>query len=698
MLLRFCKKLLKFALSSMPLLIMMTAIFAIPGCDSAGPAPPVPAMGNAPLGLHEKSSFAVLDVLILIDQSGSMSAGEDVTDPLNKRITATEHLVNSLMLKSDQDNPHRIGVISFGTSVPEEQVIALTPVADARDADALAKKLAPLDLGWTNFGEALKRAATGFADAKTVAEGRKPVIIIFTDGEPDDPRGLSQQDYFSEIEQLIDDNLPGVSLFLIAIDLTGAYWPDSSAFWKEVIPPDNIYELADMDDLQEKYNEIIRSLFGIPEIRREEVTPAGLEFDVLPYLEAMELHAFTPDTDLELILSGPDGKRLDFAGDGVIVRDLLGGKIIWINRPLPGKWHCEIAQGRGRMTVFRNSIPADVKLHYPDTHCPLGQEAELVVSFRYQDGTPVTSLPKYPLAMGMELIGPDGSRQNSSMIPEHNGVYHSADTLRLTTPGIYELALIVRGGDKFAYHRSFTFETVDLPYLVIDEPRRGSTVPLQNSIPVQVRCFYHGEQINPADLMVWTPDSTVLGQLIDPTGDQKENNPVWLNWQQGGYWEGRLPYEGKGGGQYLLVRMIGAMLGGAGEITGDTMVAFTVALTLVSKIKSCLIIAALILAAAIAIAAIAFSIWKSRLPLMHGELGLTPQQGRDLRVGLTRKKLVIQHLASKGAASGGWLMIYSPRGRREYVILRWSKQLFLQPQQLRSRDQRELGSWTVELR
>lgn len=225
------------------------------------------------------------------------------------------------------------------------------------------------------------------------------------------------------------------------------------------------------------------------------------------------------------------------------------------------------------MTIFRNSIPADVKLHYPETRCPLGKEAELVVSLHYQDGSPVTSLPKYPLAMGIELIDPDGGRQNFSMIPEHEGVYHSADTLRFKIPGIYELAVIVRGGDKFAYHRSFTFETVDQPYLVIDEPRRGSTVPLQNSIPVQVRCFHHAEQISPADMMVWTPDSTVLAQLIDLTGEQKGNNPVWLNWHQEGYWKGGLPYEGKGGGKYLLVRLIGTTLEDAVEITGDSMVA-----------------------------------------------------------------------------------------------------------------------------
>lgn len=653
---------------------------------------------NDLIHLKEQSSFTLLDVFVIIDQSGSMSEGVRPTDPSGKRIAATERLIYSLMLKSDPDAPHRLGVVNFGTYVPEEHVVSLTPLVVEKDVETIVSKLEPLNLSWTNFMDAFERVEKGFVEAGTYDMQRKPVIIIFTDGQPDDSRRLKLDQYFEEIKTYLETTLREAEIFLIAIDTTGEYWYRCKDYWAEVIPEKNLYQLEDMDELPEKFNEIIRVLFGIPDILPEVVDAAGLEFEVQPYLEAMELLPFPASSDLELQIIKPDGKVLDFDNQGVYTRNLVGGQIICIEKPEPGKWHYEIAQGKGEITIFRNTIPVNVKLYFPSLNHPIGKKNELIAFFAYRDGTQVESHAEYPLNLFVELISPNGSEQTLPLQEFGSGFYHSMEELDFMEEGAYLLGITARGGDRYVNRSNYTLHTADYPYLVFEAPVNHSTVNLNSALKITVRCHYQGKPIDPTTILKGPPASMALIQPISLTQTENSNELTWMNPQPGsGCWMVNLPCIDNPGTYHLVARLVGELRTTGEDIAVDTFITFHVKFGFWVLFKDALIYVALILAALLAVLLTYFFVWYIRLPLMKGVLNLISEDNRRITVRLNRKKIVCRRMKRKGARGNGWVIIYTKSWQNEYVILRWSKRQFRQAFRLRFHEQRTLNSWKAEL-
>ena len=136
-----------------------------------------------------------LDLIFLIDQSGSMSGDDgNPNDPIGNRFEAPRYAMDWLAnnrLGKCTSAIHRIGVISFGGSVVTDLHLNMTVINPATQADwdqqktDLLARIQPHNLGTTDPFLAIKEAKKMLKD--TPQEGsilRKTVIILLTDGQP----------------------------------------------------------------------------------------------------------------------------------------------------------------------------------------------------------------------------------------------------------------------------------------------------------------------------------------------------------------------------------------------------------------------------------------------------------------------------------------------------------------------------------
>jgi hypothetical protein len=100
------------------------------------------------------------DIVMVIDQSGSMSKGKDPTDPMGLRVKGSLAFLEFVAGRSRPNLPNRFGVVSFGTEAPLKHTVPLTPITSVEDpaVKRIGAQLIPLDLGDTSFISALRRA------------------------------------------------------------------------------------------------------------------------------------------------------------------------------------------------------------------------------------------------------------------------------------------------------------------------------------------------------------------------------------------------------------------------------------------------------------------------------------------------------------------------------------------------------------
>ena len=159
-----------------------------------------------------------LDVVFLIDQSGSMSGygGVPASDPKDQRKYAVDAVIDQLSdiaLDRCPDTEHRIAVISYGTDAQidlEFSNINPDSFDDAeRIRELLKRDVSAKEMGQTHPQLAFELAAEIIDDLPLPESGevRKKVIIFISDGIPYGT-GQNAIEYVREMQTQISENFP----------------------------------------------------------------------------------------------------------------------------------------------------------------------------------------------------------------------------------------------------------------------------------------------------------------------------------------------------------------------------------------------------------------------------------------------------------------------------------------------------------
>ena len=566
--------------------------FFLSGCSRGGvveKSPRVMLHPSAPV--QEDIYFASwlelpADIILIIDQSGSMSRGKAPTDPGNLRIKSSLAFVEFIARRSNQENPDRLGIVNFGTDAPRDHAIPLTPIASIDDPNVgvIQNRLKPLDLGDTSFIKAFRLAVQLFREGNSFQYQRNRAIVVFTDGEPDDPRKLGLEQYFAELSAFLEEEIKpnDITVFVIGIDAVGKAWSATVPHWRRLLGEDYVVTVADLASLPERFSEIVQRIYKLPPQKPILLRPGVREeFDVPPYLASLEFFVFSGQPDATVRIFRPDGKVVQpgVDPDTLPVQHLRTCDLIVMQEPEPGIYQYEAVGAEVR--IVRNFIPFQMRLINPLPIHPQGKTMQFLVEFRRADGKAVKPHPDYPLGLFATVIKPSGERILLKFFPREGqeGVYLGEPKVPAGVSGEYGVVLKVVGGDKYQNEFPVTVKVQPVPYLSVEEPQEGIVVKPSSEVKVRVRILKAGHPLAPEGETSGHPDYLVLAQIIQAPGGER-GPAVWLSYRkEEGIFEGSVPVPGGKErvreGQYVLAVRL-APGGEAKGFAGDqAAVAFT---------------------------------------------------------------------------------------------------------------------------
>ncbi len=521
-----------------------------------------------------------LDLVLVIDQSSSMSGyGRfPATDPEELRVTASHYLVSNIAAKKTPESIPRIGVVHFGTDAPHDLSVLLTEMKSEQDVQAVNKGIEPLDLVWTNFIAAFQEAMNLFIEAKTFEKDRKAVIVLLTDGEPSDPRNLSTEDYFSEIEELLDPTFTrkDIDLFIVGIDAADMSWSDHHTRWQELLPTDDsaLFHLDSMGDLARVYNDIVRIRYDIPNVPPVIISETEtLEFEIPAYLEWVEFHVFSETPEINLNITRPYESIISEEDPNVIIDHGNNFSIIKIVAPEPGTWQYQIKEGRGTVEVYRNMVPVKLRLLQPPAQMIWGTEQEVAVEFSRLDDSPVEIHPDYPIQIDIIVEDPLLNREHYIMEQDDTGFYRLEKLFSPGEEGYYKFIMEVESPGSFAYTDEFMVNVLKLPYVSPVFPKPGESVRASSNLEIEIDLLAGFEPLNYQDYFT-TRETALVIAWYKPEGEQE--SPAYYLHPTGemSRLAGVLPYEVPQGQHQIRYRVVGELREGDPYVGEDLVVEF----------------------------------------------------------------------------------------------------------------------------
>lgn len=427
-----------------------------------------------------QSTRPKFDIFLIIDHSGSMK-GDSMdpipSDPEGIRVKAAKYFVDYLQHFSDPASIHRISIINFGSDTPDDKQIPLTPLNSVQKAKEIKDKIQEYSLGYTNFLQAIKKAHEFFQKDQIPGEARQPVIIIFTDGEPKDTRGLSKEAYFKELEDYANTNLknmkmPGVArqtsykMYVIGLDARGAYWKRDEAQWNHLTSNGaSLLSQANEEELEARYGKIIETLFSTQAGDWQDLKAGEeLKFIIPPYVEKALI---TVKKDLKvqnqkLEILTPKGAPLK-EGAKLQASPGAGITLYALVEPEAGEWKLKLTPN-GKVRVKNDLLPIRLEITRPQPIHPVGESLDMSVTFLRSDGHPITPLSQYPISLSAAIKKPDGSILRPSLKEDskRRGYYRSDKPLPAATEGTHEITCEVNVG-SFLQTGNFTLSKTSLP-------------------------------------------------------------------------------------------------------------------------------------------------------------------------------------------------------------------------------------------
>jgi len=392
-----------------------------------------------------------IDLILLIDQSGSMSDGiggqKNPTDPKGFRIAMAQSLVDYLYFDNKYINKERINrivMVEFGTDAAV--MIPLTPLnGDDNSIAAIKSRISSKVLGETNFLRAFEVAHQQLSPEA----GRQAIIILVTDGTPyiEARKEVSTATLFGEIEEFYKTNFGSEKypLYVVAIDTTPNHtiWKQGlgETYWGRIATPEHAKLVTNTFDVNKEVISFLCPFLSKSGTAKEcQLQQIGPHF-IKPYAESLSLGFFKYTPDSIVTITDSDGIEIVNNDPNVIYKASpplhpINENYV-IQNPKSGCW--ETARtGEGDVDVAIDLAFNDLQL-INDT---VSQILPFTVPLRIvnEAGKMVENDPKYPINFSVSLINSTKSLSplNSSLVSTKDG--YSTDTpLPLPNSGNYQI-------------------------------------------------------------------------------------------------------------------------------------------------------------------------------------------------------------------------------------------------------------------
>jgi hypothetical protein len=401
-----------------------------------------------------------VDLIILIDQSGSMSGTRKhaATDSGGVRVSTAQYLMEYLHFDGAYVNTERVNrvtVIGFGSPDKTHSMVALAPLETTEDVERAQSGIVAENLGNTSFINALRLVREQFPP-ETDDEPRQRIIVIVTDGGPYDERAernvdpFTYGDYFSEIHDYYNTELGAEQfpLYVICVDKTNLYWSNVVRYWENTAGASHAIRVP---EIEEANREIVRLLCPLlnPDQPPEycALLDLGPHF-VQPYAHTVQFSFFKydPTAQARLYRPGdypdtyvkPSDPDVDFQATQTDsdTRD----EIYRISNPSVGCWLTD-REGTGQVDVFVQVVFHLMGIVSPTSAHPQILPLTIELELLDDQGQPVDEFPDYPIMLSTNLIGESGNDHPIQVHRVDVGQYATVSPLMLTEPGFYTLTM-----------------------------------------------------------------------------------------------------------------------------------------------------------------------------------------------------------------------------------------------------------------
>lgn len=515
-----------------------------------------------------------LDVIILIDQSGSMyGVGSRGTgnDKHNHRIGQAKNIVYRLAEHVEGTSlVHRVSVIEFGSKAdvvfPSQLRLSFDPGDPGRalreTKTVVERYLMPKNLGDTNTPEAvaLGKQELEKMEASEALVDRRRVMLILTDGRPDLP-GVKTLDVLrSEVNTQIDAlKSKGVGIWVIGLNDAQNYWNEGDGeFWEKATGPGRA-RLAETSStsISALVQEIVNEWLGVKGLS------IGKEYECPPYLRRIIFNINFGMPRAPIGVTGPKGNAIPLSSGGVSSTPGTFARFI-VDDPEPGIYTINQDPSRS-YTNFVEPFSPNIKRLTPGAKTSRETEARIVFQATSSSGEPLEILPDWPIKASLLVTSPSGATQEIPATFEGEGKFQAKwkpsdqGLHRVRLKGIVVLKsgapFDVFGSDAHSYDDRLEVDN-SRPYwlqMTSPDPAGLRVMPWSRSTAVEFSLLdSKKEKVSNLESIVKDPASWLSLQVVDKSGvplttpvalipnssgSFVASVPVQLNWKNGeGWW------------------------------------------------------------------------------------------------------------------------------------------------------------------
>ena len=487
-----------------------------------------------------------LDIVLVIDESGSMWAKSDPPNDLNQgwRIVMAK-LFADLLGVDQSGSTHQLSVIVFGSKA--ELVQHLTPIqndldrSNLKDAIDTAHQLILPD--GTNIPDAISQAYQEL-DTNGRPDALK-VIVFLSDGKCELQYATDTANCNNNIRTIISNHSPKYPIYTIAFTQEAYSGGDSAIYenlWQEIAAEtggEYFKPNKANTDLLDVYIQIIRHLFNLTteNVPAPVQSPSKQAFIVPPGQMQVVFTVVKYDKNINTTVIRPSGATVQASDSDVKLSSSPQTDSFSILKPEAGTWTVQL-EGNGSVTVIYIPFPTEFLKVVRQVPSGLAFPAGKPMDFRVQV-IDAQNNPQSVEGLKADVTLPDGTVNTLPFTSSDNTTYvaQMEDTTQI---GSYALHFTGSQADNKVDDLQ-SIDVVKAPWIKILEPLPGTTYPFNAPLTVNAQLMFGTDPVmnpDPADKI------SVLAQLLN--GNQNLVDNMLLKPEAGGTFSRQLDANGTG--------------------------------------------------------------------------------------------------------------------------------------------------------